>query len=225
MATEIKFYKSEIANQPIQKTTKKGKYTISFIVCEIIAQSFRGVYKTEDADEQEVLDSMVGTRGLSEIDQKEYDHWLKKKTMFDSRTPYLSRPIQAQPQSNSVATAPDKSALDDKGAQASQTTTTIPLPTRGTGIQDNKEGELSGVEQVTDEGAAPQTAANYTQLATKLSESIGVPVTADELKELKDRPDAPKRVQGKGISVLEWKAFLTKVAGEQEDPKKDEEEK
>ena len=219
MATKIKYYKSEIANQPISK----GTITINFIICEIIAQKFMGVLKTDDAAVQEILDSYfivdddgvkMGTRGLSESTEEEYEHFLKKKVIHDSRQVYQSKPHQAQPRSNSVATVPaaDKKTDGEDGKDGDG----IELPSTSnpdSGTTDTKEEDLGNVETVKGDDA-PATAANYTQLATKLSDDIGVTVTPDELKALKDRPDAPQKQSGKGYSVLQWKAFLTKVAGE-----------
>ena len=210
MATKIKYYKSEIANQPISK----GTITINFIICEIIAQKFMGVLKTDDAAVQGVLDKLLGTRGLSESTEEEHEHFLKKKVIHDSRQVYQSKPHQAQPRSNSVATVPaaDKKTDGEDGKDGDG----IKLPSTSnpdSGTTDTKEEDLGGVETVKGDDA-PATAANYTQLATKLSDDIGVTVTPDELKALKDRPDAPQKQSGKGYSVLQWKAFLTKVAGE-----------
>lgn len=206
MATKLKFYKSEIANQPISRVTKDGTITVTFIVCEMIAQKFMGVFKTEDAKIQAVLDKIVGTRGLSNSTEEEYEHFLKKKVIHDSHQVYQSKQHLAQPKSNSVASAPASEKKEDEG---------ITLPSTSnpdSGSTNSEESELGDVEQV--KGDAPATAANYTQLAAKLSDQIGVVLAADELKALKDRPDAPQKESGKGYDVLQWKAFLTKVAKE-----------
>jgi hypothetical protein len=101
----MKYYLSEIGNIPLEIKAGDKAVTVQFEALAPLGGVKFGVYKTDDKEIQTALDEIVGSQGLRESNEEEYDTMKKKVVSSDSLT-NSPQPISMSPPSPAVEEAP-----------------------------------------------------------------------------------------------------------------------
>lgn len=78
----MKYYLSEIGNIPLEIKAGDKAVTVQFEALAPLGGVKFGVYKTDDKEIQTALDEIVGSQGLRESNEEEYDTMKKKSSVI-----------------------------------------------------------------------------------------------------------------------------------------------
>jgi len=84
----MKFYFTSNANRSVKTPTK----TFVFEVIDRFAGAWRGVLALSNKEDIEIMDNIVGTLGIKEIPEEEYNEYVKKKNPVSKRSVVHSPP-------------------------------------------------------------------------------------------------------------------------------------
>lgn len=185
----IKYYQQQGCRENAAVTARN--YQIQFTPCAFFAGNWWGVYATEQGDEIDSLDSIVGTQGVSEITREEFEGWAKKKGTRQTHTWVVTESVLDHRPAPSTPPSEEKSA-------ASATAEVKDEP-----AQDHPIDELLQTAPRDDSTPIKDVVTNQTALADVLG------ISTSKLRTLSRTEGNPGRTN-EGYQVSDWESFLNK---------------